>query len=64
VWKARAEDRYGDVVVDEEKARRAFEDWLALTRPADEVSPDGTRRPYWMMRPLRPSREAYRLGRV
>jgi hypothetical protein len=25
------------------------------------VSPDGTRRPYWLLRPLKPAREAYRL---
>ena len=32
-------------------------------RPAGaaEVSPDGTRRPYWLMRPLKPGPEVYRL---
>jgi hypothetical protein len=25
------------------------------------VSPDGTRRPYWLLRPVRPTRDAYRL---
>ncbi len=33
----------------------------ARRRPADRFSPDGTRRPYWLIRPLKPSREAYRL---
>jgi hypothetical protein len=54
-------DRAGDVSVDTEKAHRVYRDWLARTRPAERVSPDGTRRPYWLLRPLKPSREAYRL---
>jgi anaerobic selenocysteine-containing dehydrogenase len=54
-------DRYGDVVVDTERARQAHREWLARARPASRVSPDGTRRPYWLLRPLKPSREAYRL---
>jgi hypothetical protein len=33
-----------------------------MTRPADQYSPDGTRRPYWMLRPLKPAREFYKLG--
>ena len=24
-------------------------------------TPDGTRRPYWLLRPLKPSRDVYRL---
>jgi hypothetical protein len=43
------------------KAHEVFRKWLALTRPATQVSPDGTRRPYWLMRPLKPAKEAYRL---
>ncbi len=54
-------DRYGDISVDTKKAHEIFQKWLALTRSAKEVSPDGTRRPYWLMRPLKPAREAYRL---
>ena len=30
---------------------------------ADKVSPDGTRRPYWLTRPLKPSKEAYKLSK-
>jgi len=30
-------------------------------RPAILHSPDGTRRPYWLLRPLKPGREAYQL---
>jgi anaerobic selenocysteine-containing dehydrogenase len=54
-------DRYGDVCVDTAKARRAYEVWLSRARPALLHSPDGTRRPYWLLRPLKPVREAYRL---
>jgi anaerobic selenocysteine-containing dehydrogenase len=54
-------DRYGDISVDTEKADAVYRRWLALTRPADHHSPDGTRRPYWLMRPLKPGRDAYRL---
>jgi hypothetical protein len=61
VRKAADDDRYGDVVVDVAKSREAWREWLTLARPAARVSPDGTRRPYWLLRPLKPSREAYRL---
>ncbi|MBV9102712.1 MAG: hypothetical protein JO060_03925 [Candidatus Eremiobacteraeota bacterium] len=59
--RADANDAYGDVVVDSEKARLVFEKWLALARAASRHSPDGTRRPRWMLRPLKPSAEAYQL---
>ncbi len=58
---AEAGDRYGDISVDTEAAHRAYLDWLAKTRPADQHSPDGSRRPRWLLRPLKPSREASRL---
>ncbi len=54
-------DRYGDVYVDPERSRQVYHDWLAMTRPASRHSPDGTRRPYWLLRPVRPERDAYRL---
>jgi anaerobic selenocysteine-containing dehydrogenase len=56
-------DHYGDIRVDTEKAHDVYKRWLERTRPAAEVSPDGTRRPHWLIRPLRPSRKAYRLSR-
>jgi hypothetical protein len=64
VKKAETSDRYGDISVDVAKSREAYKEWMAKTRPASTHSPDGTRRPYWMMRPLKPSKEIYRLPRT
>jgi anaerobic selenocysteine-containing dehydrogenase len=61
VRRAEPEDRYGDVVVDTAKSRAAYAKWLEITRPARTVSPDGSRRPYWLLRPLKPGRDLYRL---
>jgi anaerobic selenocysteine-containing dehydrogenase len=61
VTKARETDTYGDIHVDTAKSREVYKRWLAMTRPADKHSPDGTRRPYWMLRPLKPAREFYKL---
>jgi anaerobic selenocysteine-containing dehydrogenase len=54
-------DRYGDVEVDSLKAREAYHEWLALTRPGP--SADGLRRPEFMMRPVKPKRKAFRMPR-
>ncbi|HEX8707040.1 MAG TPA: molybdopterin-dependent oxidoreductase [Pyrinomonadaceae bacterium] len=61
VTKAAPDDNYGDISVDTGKSHEVYQKWLALTRSAGEYSPDGTRRPYWLLRPLKPSRETYRL---
>ncbi len=61
VRKADATDLYGDISVDTKKSQEVYKRWLTMTRPADRVSPDGSRRPYWLLRPLKPSREVYRL---
>jgi anaerobic selenocysteine-containing dehydrogenase len=61
VTRAQAEDKTGDVFVDTQKSREVYKKWLRMTRPADKYSPDGTRRPYWMLRPLKPAREFYNL---
>lgn len=61
VRRAEPSDAYGDISVDTHKAHDVYRRWLAATRPAREFSPDGTRRPYWLMRPLKPAREFYRL---
>ncbi len=60
--RAGPDDRYGDIEVDTEKAHEAYKRWMNLTRPAP--GPDGSRRPYWFDRPLRPVRDAYRLSKT
>jgi len=61
IKQAQPADRPGDIFVDTKKSREVYLKWLAMTRPADGHSPDGTRRPYWMLRPLKPAREFYKL---
>lgn len=52
-------DRLGDISVDAGKSKEVYRRWLELTRRADLHSPDHTRRPFWMMRPLKPVKEAF-----
>jgi anaerobic selenocysteine-containing dehydrogenase len=59
VTKARPGDAHGDVSVDSAKASAAYRAWLDKTRSAPSVSPDGSRRPYWFLRPLKPGREHF-----
>jgi anaerobic selenocysteine-containing dehydrogenase len=54
-------DRHGDVSVDTARSFAIYKKWLEKTRSADRHSPDGTRRPWWMLRPVRPERAAYAL---
>jgi anaerobic selenocysteine-containing dehydrogenase len=61
VRKADPADNYGDIHVDTAKSHEVYKKWLAQTRPASEHSPNGERRPYWMLRPLKPAREFYKL---
>jgi anaerobic selenocysteine-containing dehydrogenase len=61
VRRAAPGDAAGDVAVDTDKARAVYAEWLAKTRRAAAVSPDGTRRPSWLMRPLKPSASAFTL---
>jgi anaerobic selenocysteine-containing dehydrogenase len=61
VRRAEPGDRAGEVYVDTAKAHRVYHEWLEIARSAERVSPDGSRRPYWLLRPLKPSREAYKL---
>ncbi len=61
VEKARPEDRHGDVWVDTEQSMQNYREWLSLARSAVDHTPDGTRRPYWFKRPLKPVKEAYAL---
>ncbi len=66
VWvrPARPGDTHGDVAVDTAKAHQVYQRWMEQTRPAGYVSPDGTRRPHWLMRPLKPSADAFTLPSV
>jgi anaerobic selenocysteine-containing dehydrogenase len=61
VKKAKPGDQYGEVWVDTNRSMQVYQDWKALTRSAVDYSPDGTRRPYWLKRPLKPVKEAYKL---
>ncbi|HSB01661.1 MAG TPA: molybdopterin-dependent oxidoreductase [Anaerolineales bacterium] len=61
VRKAKDDEKAGDVFVDTKCSMEVYRQWLASARPADKVSPDGTRRPYWLARPLKPTKEAYKL---
>ena len=61
VERAKPNDMYGTIFVDTNKSREVYQKWLALTRPASNHSPDGTRRPWWFLRPLRPGKNTYRL---
>jgi anaerobic selenocysteine-containing dehydrogenase len=58
---ARPGDQHGDIAVDTAKARQVYQRWMRQTRPAGTVSPDHTRRPHWLMRPLKPSAAAFQL---
>ncbi|MDH3308496.1 MAG: molybdopterin-dependent oxidoreductase, partial [Acidimicrobiia bacterium] len=55
---AHADDRYGDIVVDTNKSFQVYRDWLGKTKPGP--GPDGTRRPTWLARPIKPTLDAYR----
>jgi anaerobic selenocysteine-containing dehydrogenase len=61
VRRAEPGDRYGDISVDTARSRAVYRRWLEGTRAAADHSPDGTRRPHWLIRPLRPGRDAYLL---
>jgi anaerobic selenocysteine-containing dehydrogenase len=61
VGPARPGDAHGDIAVDTTKARAVYHQWMAATRPAGQVSPDRTRRPAWLMRPLKPAPSTFAL---
>ncbi len=61
VRKAKADERHGDVYVDTNRSMAVYREWHALSRSAVDHSPDGTRRPLWLKRPLKPKRAAYDL---
>ena len=57
VTPAESGDEYGDVVVDTNKSREAYLDWLSKTRPGP--GPGGLRRPLWYARSLKPTAPTY-----
>ena len=61
VTKVQPGDGYGDVSVDTAKSHQVFKAWLEKTRSAHDVSPDGNRRPMWLIRPVKPVKKAYAL---
>jgi hypothetical protein len=61
VRKARSDEAHGTVGVDTRKSMNVYREWKALARSAARYSPDGTRRPYWLKRPLKPVREAFKI---
>ena len=61
VQKARTTDKLGDVWVDTKKSMQTYRQWSELCRDARTHSPDATRRPYWLKRPLKPSKATFKL---
>ncbi len=51
------DDRYGDILVDTNRAHAVYLKWKAFTRPAP--GPGNLRRPLWFARAVRPAQEAY-----
>jgi anaerobic selenocysteine-containing dehydrogenase len=64
VRRAEPGDSYGDIWADTARADEVYRRWLEMTRSALRYSPDGMRRPYWLLRPLKPGAEAYRLPKA
>lgn len=50
------------MVVDTDRSRQVYREWLETARDARRVSPDHTRRPKWIIRPLKPDAEAWELA--
>ena len=59
--KAGPGENYGDVWVDTRRSMEVYRQWVALTRSPLQHSPDGTRRPAWLKRPLKPVASAYEI---
>jgi len=61
VRKAEGREKHGDVYVDTNRSMEVYKKWHAMTRSVMDHSPDGTRRPRWLKRPLAPVAEAWKL---
>ena len=59
VRRAEAHERFGEVYVDTNKSMAVYREWVAKAKSSLDVSPDGTRRPLWLKRPLKPVAKAY-----
>ncbi len=59
VRRALPDDQDGDISVDTSRSRAIYREWLELARPGP--GPGGLRRPEWLLRPLRPTPDAYRV---
>lgn len=59
VSRAEPGDAAGDVAADIDRSHAIYEEWMERTRAADRYSPDGTRRPRWLMRPLKPGKDLF-----
>jgi anaerobic selenocysteine-containing dehydrogenase len=57
VTKPGADDKYGDVFVDTNKAHEVYKRWIGMTRPGP--GPGNLRRPLWLPRSYKPAPEAY-----
>ncbi len=57
IERAHDEDKYGDVVVDTNRSREVYREWMAKTRPGPNA--EGLRRPLFMMRNVMPQVRAY-----
>jgi len=62
VIKAPPEVSYCEIVVDSQKATEVYERWRALTRPNN--GPNNQKRPYWLLRPLKPSLDSYKANQI
>ncbi len=58
---AQPRDVPGDATADQARAARIVELWLQRTRRAEDVSPDRTRRPRWLIRSPKPLGDAWKL---
>ena len=61
ITKPDAEDRYGDVFVDTNKAHEEYRRWLEMARPGP--GPQNLRRPLWLARAYRPAEESFYLNK-
>lgn len=58
---AQARDLPGDATADQVRGARIIELWLQRARRAEDVSPDKTRRPKWLIRSPKPMGDAWKL---